>query len=47
MAIELPIDPGLPRGEYTLYLLRVPTEIQQPLTQPEQWILGVSTFSVK
>jgi hypothetical protein len=47
MAIELPIDPGLPRGEYTLYLLRVPVGIEQPLTQPEQWILGVSTFLVE
>ena len=46
MAIELPISAELPRGAYTLYLLRLPIGVE-PLAHREQWILGESGFKVE
>jgi len=47
VAIEVPISAGIPRGEYTIYLLRVPVGLEQPIAHPEQWVLGVNTFKVE
>ena len=46
IAIELPISAELPRGAYTLYLLRLPIGVE-PLAHREQWILGESGFKVE
>jgi len=46
IAIELPVSADLPRGEYTLYLLRLPIGLE-PLAHREQWKLGTSAFKVE
>jgi hypothetical protein len=46
IAIELPMSADIPRGAYTLYLLRMPLSVE-PLAHPEQWKLGVSSFKVE
>jgi parallel beta-helix repeat protein len=43
VAIEVPASAGLPRGEYPLYLLRVPFGIE-PLANSQWWTLGVSSL---
>ncbi len=45
VAIEIPVA-GIPRGEYMLYLLRIPVGVDL-LTNPEQWMVGVSGFKVE
>ena len=44
--VELPIVPYALRGEYSLYLLRVPTGLE-PLAHPEQWMLGITLVKVE
>jgi hypothetical protein len=44
--MELPIVPYALRGEYSLYLLRVPAGVE-PLAHPEQWMLGVTLVKVE
>jgi ligand-binding sensor domain-containing protein len=46
VAIEAPITADMPRGEYILYLLRIPVGVDL-LTHPEQWMVGVSGFKVE
>jgi hypothetical protein len=46
IAIELPVSADIPKGAYTLYLLRMPLGVE-PLAHPEQWKLGVSGFKVE
>ncbi len=46
VAIEAPINADMPRGEYILYLLRIPVGVDL-LTHPEQWMVGVSGFKVE
>ncbi len=46
IAMELPIVPWMPRGQYVLYLLRMPIGIE-PLKHSEQWQLGMMIFEVK
>jgi ligand-binding sensor domain-containing protein len=46
IAIELPVSADIPKGAYTLYLLRMPLGVE-PLAHPEQWKLGVSSFKVE
>jgi hypothetical protein len=46
VAIETPINADMPRGEYILYLLRIPVGVDL-LTHPEQWMVGVSRFKVE
>jgi len=46
IAIEVPINAELPRGQYTLYLLRVPQGIE-PLNNRELWKLGNLQFTVE
>jgi len=46
VAIELPVSADLPRGNYTLYLLRLPIGLE-PLAHREQWMLGESGFKVE
>ena len=45
-AIEFPMSADIPKGEYTLYLLRMPLGVE-PLAHPEQWVLGASSFKVE
>ncbi len=45
-AMEVPLSGGIPRGDYVVYLLRMPVGVE-PLANPEQWALGVSTFKVE
>ncbi len=45
VAIEVPVA-GIPKGEYKLYLLRIPVGVDL-LTNPEQWMVGVSGFKVE
>jgi WD40 repeat protein len=45
-AIEFPMSADIPKGEYALYLLRMPLGVE-PLAHPEQWVLGVSSFKVE
>jgi WD40 repeat protein len=46
-AIEFPVSAeDIPKGEYTLYLLRMPLGVE-PLAHPEQWVLGASSFKVE
>ncbi len=46
VAIEALITPGIPRGEYTVYLLRMLMGIY-PMSAPrEQWSLGMANFSI-
>jgi hypothetical protein len=44
--VELPIVPYAPRGEYSLYLLRLPAGLE-PLAHPEQWMLGITLVKVE
>jgi WD40 repeat protein len=46
LAIEMPVSADMPRGEYILYLLRIPVGVDL-LTHPEQWMVGVSSFKVE
>ncbi|MCK5523642.1 MAG: hypothetical protein KAI83_10965, partial [Thiomargarita sp.] len=46
VAIEMPVSADMPRGEYILYLLRIPVGVDL-LTHPEQWMVGVSAFKVE
>jgi len=46
VAIEVPVSAEIPRGEYVVYLLRVPVGVE-PLAHPEQWMLGISGFRVE
>ncbi len=46
IAIELPVNAELPRGHYTVYLLRLPRGVK-PLKHREQWKLGTSGFKVE
>jgi ligand-binding sensor domain-containing protein len=46
VAIEVPISSGIPRGEYAIYLLRVPVGIE-PMANQAQWQLGVSGFKIE
>ena len=41
--LDLPMAEWVPRGQYQLYLLRVPSGVE-PLTNPEVWELGMSEF---
>jgi len=43
--VELSVA-GLSKGEYTVYLLRLPVGVE-PLTNQEQWALGSSVFQVE
>lgn len=45
-ALYLPLPEWLPRGQYQLYLLRVPSGIE-PLANPTAWELGASEFKVQ
>ncbi len=46
LAMEIPVSSAVPRGKYTLYLLRIPEGVNL-LSHPEQWILGISEFKVE
>ncbi|MEK8015218.1 MAG: WD40 repeat domain-containing protein, partial [Candidatus Parabeggiatoa sp.] len=46
VAIELPVSAELPRGDYTVYLLRLPQGLE-PFAHRKQWKLGTSAFKVK
>jgi ligand-binding sensor domain-containing protein len=46
VAIEVSVNAGIPRGEYVVYLLRVPVGVE-PLAHSEQWVLGQSKFRVE
>ncbi len=46
VAIEMPVSADMPRGEYILYLLRIPVGVDL-LSHPEQWMVGVSAFKVE
>jgi len=46
IAIEMSVSADIPRGAYTLYLLRMPLDVE-PLSHREQWMLGVSGFKVE
>jgi len=46
VAVDLPINDGIPRGEYTLYLLRLPVGVE-PMLQQEVWKLGITKFNVQ
>ena len=44
--MEIPVSSAVPRGKYTLYLLRIPEGVDL-LSHPEQWVLGISEFKVE
>jgi hypothetical protein len=44
--MEIAVSADMPRGEYILYLLRIPVGVDL-LTNPEQWMVGVSSFKVE
>jgi hypothetical protein len=46
IVLDFSVNDGLPRGEYTLFLLRVPTG-NNPLADTSAWQLGMNTFVVK
>lgn len=46
VAIEVPVSAGIPRGEYVVYLLRMPIGVE-PLANSAQWQLGVKAFQVE
>jgi ligand-binding sensor domain-containing protein len=46
VAIEVPVSADIERGEYVVYLLRVPIGVEA-LAHPEQWMLGISKFKVE
>ncbi len=46
IVVDLPVNDSIPRGEYTLYLLRLPTGVE-PMVQQELWKLGITTFNVQ
>ncbi len=43
--LELSITPWMPRGEYLLYMLRLPPATE-PWSNRDQWQMGVSSFTV-
>jgi len=45
IAMEFPILPWMPSGEYVLYLLQVPVGVE-PMANQESWKLGVSGFKI-
>jgi hypothetical protein len=45
--LDLPITASIPRGEYTVYLLRVPNTLGNPLTNTAVWELGEAKFKVE
>ncbi|MCP4702912.1 MAG: hypothetical protein GY862_39530 [Gammaproteobacteria bacterium] len=44
--LEFSVAPGIPRGEYQLYMLRLPTGVE-PWSNRDQWQAGVSSFTVE
>jgi ligand-binding sensor domain-containing protein len=46
VAIEVLVSTGIPRGDYVVYLLRVPVGLE-PMANQEQWMLGISGFRVE
>jgi hypothetical protein len=45
--IDKPIDNNWPRGEYQLYLLRMPASIEEPMNHLDNGELNVTTFRVE
>lgn len=46
-ALDLTVSLEIPRGDYLLYLLRVPMETPDPLAETESWRLGSAMFAVE
>ncbi len=44
--MEIAVSADMPRGEYVLYLLRIPVDVDL-LSHLEQWMVGVSGFKVE
>jgi len=47
VVIKKPITADIPRGEYTLYLLRMPIGVEPLTVDMARWTLGVRTLSIE
>ena len=47
MMLDIAISAQVPKGEYSLYLLRLPGTIATPLTRTDLWEVGQSSFKIE